>query len=240
MIEVLCASLEGRPPLGLQHVGDHRLRMSRLEPWAVAANRLLDEAAATGNHALFIDDDVEILEGGLDVASEYLPFADVVGVGLLNYGPGVRLQMNGAGCYLSVGPDNQVVLTPRGDMARLLTPEYVPHVSASCMFLSANILKSGVRFPVWEGAHYEDVAFTLDAWLQGYKVAYVPGCVIHNLTPQGLGQQKAKDPHQMVKRAINERALHDWMKEANSAVEALAGTIPARGRPIRATDRRAS
>ena len=54
------------------------------------------------------------------------------------------------------------------------------------------VLTAGVRFPVWPGVHSEDVAFTYDCWLHGFKVLYVPNRAEHALEPNGVGATKAQ------------------------------------------------
>jgi hypothetical protein len=163
MLDILCATL-GRLPLGLEHVpGPHRLLTDGRKGWAAASNALLDEACAAGHDALFLDDDVEILPETFSNWARYKPHADVFGW---------RLKTR-AGRAISFGhclmPNGW--LLPNFDSTR---PAYVAHVTASVLYIKHAVLAAGLRFPDWPGLHSEDVAFTYDAWLHGFKVAYLP------------------------------------------------------------------
>lgn len=226
---VLCATLGQRMPQGLQFLGPMELRVSMVKPWAAAANDLLDYAAAQGGPALFLDDDIELTQHSLDwlmSLSREAAVPDVVGFTLCN-----GEQILSAGYAATVNVDNAVVLQPMR-LPYVLQPFRCAHVTASCMWLSERALRA-VRFPVWPGQHHEDVAFTLDAWLHGLSVAYVPGLVFHHIdTQQMAGATKATDPHFAADRAVNAYHLQEWMNEHGVPQALRDGRIPVGVEPL--------
>jgi GT2 family glycosyltransferase len=216
MISILVATKTGAEPGGLQHAPEHRVCIDTRKGWANAANALLDRAATFGDDALFIDDDATLTETTFARLATYRDAADVFGFTLCEADGTV----NSAGhCAVPGG-----WLLPR-DRALAGTPCYVAHVSASCMYIGANVLRAGVRFPVWPGEHSEDVAFTYAVWLHGFRVAYIPGKVIHPLHA-GTGATKAQIPDLAERQAENTRQLRTWMTErfVHAAIE--DGRIP--------------
>lgn len=229
MIQVLCASLGGRQPKGLEHIPDKwEITYCGDKPWAKAANRLLDHAAETGDWALFLDDDIELTPHTFPIW-KYGVDADVVGFTLMHRNG----QIQSAG-HQYVPVQDSVMLTPLQSFYELMTTRFVAHVTASCFLLSPRLLASDVRFPVWEGQHYEDVAFTVEAWRQGFKVAYVPGVVWHDFdTGQGAGATKAKQENFQRERAVNEARLRQWEAEIGLAQLCIDGVVPLGSQEIR-------
>ncbi|MGE0289048.1 MAG: glycosyltransferase family 2 protein [Bradyrhizobium sp.] len=248
MITVLCATLGQRLPQGLEYLGGCELHLNGEKPWAVAANQLLDKAAERGGPALFLDDDIELTEYALsglvgifgyalngltgifgpaiDTAAgalpgkQYPPAPDVVGFTLCN-----GAEVVSAGFAASVQADDTVTLSPVG-MPYIWQPFRCAHVTASCMWLSERAVQQ-VRFPVWPGQHHEDVAFTLDAWLKGLTVAYVPGLVFHHMDmQQKAGATKSTDPAFAADRAVNAHYLQEWIKDHDIAGALRRGVIP--------------
>jgi GT2 family glycosyltransferase len=210
MLDILCATL-GRLPLGLEHVpGPHRLLTDGRKGWAAASNALLDEACAAGHDALFLDDDVEILPETFSNWARYKPHADVFGW---------RLKTR-AGRAISFGhclmPNGW--LLPNFDSTR---PAYVAHVTASVLYIKHAVLAAGLRFPDWPGLHSEDVAFTYDAWLKGFKVAYLPFDAIHDVAADGMGQTKTHEAQRQERLGENQRLLSQWVA-AHGVLEAGA------------------
>ena len=218
MIDILVATIdETRRPGGLEHAPAHTVALDTRAPWAAAANALLDGAAERGHDALFLDDDVILHAASLALLPAYYDKADVFGFTLMS-GGGVAsagLVANG-----SAG------LTPPESIRDILTPAYVAHVTTSAIYIKASVLRAGVRFPIWPGAHHEDVAFTYACWLAGFKVAYLPGVIDHPLTPHGAGATKSSDPEFNPKRRINAEHLAVWVEQAGVLSAIQAGRIP--------------
>lgn len=215
MLDILCATL-GREPLGLGYAPQPNRLLTDARPgWANAANALLDQAAEAGHDALFLDDDVELLPETFAHFDRYYPLADVFGW---------RLKTR-AGKAISFGHVllSNGALWPNIDATRA---GYVAHVTASVLYLKHAVLAAGVRFPVWPGIHAEDVAFTYDCWLHGFRVAYLPYDAIHDVAANGVGQTKTHDPRLQERQGQNQRCLALWMREQNVLGAAAAGRIP--------------
>lgn len=231
MIDVLIATKGDRAPLGLPNIpGPYNVFAATDRPWAVAANRLLDGAAQTGNDALFVDDDIELTPETFMAFHDYKDAADVIGFTLINPTPGGNQYQSGPVFMPRVWietPDGSLILQHPTAFDTILTPCYVAHVTASCMYLSSRLIQAGVRFPVWPGQHHEDVAFTLDAWLRGFRVMYLPGRVIHHMAaPGNVGATKAMDPKFNEDRQLNAAYLARWVKDNRVRQACEDGRIP--------------
>ena len=225
---VLCASKYDKHPLGLEHIrNEFGVVIDSSNGWANAANQLLDVAVNSipkADNALFIDDDVTLSPYTFDLLERYYDAADVFGFTLVlpNNPHGVQ----SAGYVFS--HEGFVPQNLRG----VLTPSYVPHVTASCMLIKRHVLEAGIRFPIWPGVHREDVAFCLDCWLHGFKVAYLPGIVEHDLQGDGVGATKQYDPELERKLIINRECLREWMSEHKIAQALAERRIPLEAIPI--------
>jgi hypothetical protein len=217
MIDILVASKNGTLPGGLEHAPAHDVFLSSAPGWAAASNALLDQAAARGNDVLFLDDDATLTPSTLALLPYYRNTADVFGFTLLS-GPFV------ASAGFSVRPDGG--LNPAQTPRDIMTPALVAHVTTSAIYLSARVVRAGIRFPIWPGAHLEDVAFTHACWLAGFKVAYLPGAVDHYITPEGGGITKSADPAFDAQKEVNLNALRGWMIERDVLGAIAAGVIP--------------
>jgi hypothetical protein len=218
VINVLVATIDAdRRPGGLQHLPEHRLLVDSRKGWADAANALLDQAAERGGDALFLDDDVTLYPSTLALLNHYYDRAAVFGFTLVS-GGGVA----SAGLVANASGG----LTPPSDIRDILAPAYVAHVTTSAIYIKADVVRAGVRFPVWPGAHHEDVAFTYDCWLRGFNVAYLPGLVEHPLTQHGAGGTKSADPAFNDKRATNAHHLSVWIQQRGVLEAIAAGRIP--------------
>lgn len=222
MLTVLCATTGTRIPLGLDSLPPHTLLTDGRPGWAQAANALLDQAAERGTDALFIDDDIEFTPDSLRLLTpDVLARAEVFGFTLFT---GYAITSAGFHATLDGGAPQ---LAPQRNIIDILRPGYVAHVTASCMYLTAAVLRAGVRFPVWPGQHHEDVAFTYECWLRGFRVAYVPGVVYHHLDlAVGVGATKAKLPTFHADRALNHEALQRWVREHDVAAAVRDGRVP--------------
>lgn len=223
MISILVASKAGRAPLGLHHAPAHELLVSSAPGWANAANALLDAAAAHGRDALFLDDDVTLYSHSLAVLAAALDAADLFGFTLLN-GPHVA----SAGFVANGSAGLMPAQTPRD----VLLPAYVAHVTASALYIKSHVLRAGLRFPVWPGMHHEDVAFTFDAWLRGFRVAYLPGAIDHPLTEHGAGATKSAETDFHDKRMVNAQHLGAWVLEHGVIGAIATGRIPTERRGL--------
>lgn len=223
MLDVLVASKDGHHPRGLECIPWPRaFHVSTLPGWALASNALLDTAAAAGHDVLFLDDDVTLTEDTFRLLPDYLDKADVFGFTLTD---GQRVVSAG----YELCPDGALLPRP----ASLVdTPAYLAHVTASALYIKHAVLAAGVRFPVWPGVHSEDVAFTYDIWLHGFRVAYVPGRVEHPMPAGNVGQTKAQTPGLAEKLAQNTTLLWQWMEERGVMATARAGRIPFGSRVI--------
>lgn len=214
MIDVVCATLGQRDPIGLEYAGEHRLLVDGSPGWATAVNALLDRS---DHDVLHIDDDIELTPHSLSLLASVYDHADVFGFTLFTGGG-----ISSAGFYTQ--PDGQLV--PQRNTLDLFRPGLVAHCTASCLYIKRRVIDAGVRFPVWRGQHYEDVAFTFDCWLRGFRVAYVPGVVHHHMDPVGVGATKAKIDGFNAARAVNHTELWRWIAEHDVAGAIRDGRVP--------------
>jgi hypothetical protein len=220
---VLLATAPGntRRPEGLGSLGAVEMLVDTRPGWSEAANALLDAAAERGAGALFLDDDITWTPDATRALLSHRGSADMLGFDL--WLPQGHRQF-----------DVHHVLTPFGTLAGCNPPGpcELAHVSTSCCYLSARLVADRrVRFPVWPGTHYEDVAYALTAWLHGYTVAYVGGTVIHAMAGPA-GATKGSDPHTFAKQAMNQHYLGVWCVEQGIRAAVEQGRIPAGVRPI--------
>lgn len=214
-IDVLVATGRNRLPEGLIHCPWPIDIHADIGPgWAMAANRLLDIAAANGRDALFLDDDVTLHERSFDMIERHYDAAEVLGFHLRTPGGG-----RSAGWEFT-GPDAMMV-APTGCQV----PCYLAHVTTSCVFLKASVAQAGARFPVWDGAWYEDVAFTFECWLRGQRVAYVGGEVDHL-----VGTTKLAQPESHGRSGANLAVLQQWILDhdlkSKTSIQCEPGKIP--------------
>jgi len=198
MRNVLVSSKNGTLPQGLEHAGEHRLILDSTPGWALSSNALLHRAAALGGDALFLDDDVTLTETSLIGVSAHYADADIFGLDLHD--------MSGA---RQAGARH--ILTETGALEDWIHPgpAYVAHCSTSAIYFKADVVRSSVRFPIWDGIHWEDVAFCLDAWLHGFRVMAVPGRVNHAIVG-GVGATKRHDPQFWQRWMANKQAFEAW------------------------------
>lgn len=217
MLNVLVACKEPKAPGGLEHLGERRVDwtvwFNDMPGWSSAANQLLAGAAVEGVDCLFLDDDVTLTPESLSGVRAYYDQADLFGLDLHDL-TGAR-QQGARHTMTETGMIHDWVQSG---------PAYVAHVSTSAIYIKAAALAS-LRFPVWPGVHWEDVAFCLDAWLQGFRVMAVPGMVLHAIEG-GIGATKRHDEHFWPRWRANMDAMAAWMNE-RGVVQALAdGRIP--------------
>lgn len=207
MLNILVACKTQKEPGGLAHVGACCIHYDTSPNWASAANALLAQAQSIGGDALFLDDDTELTPGCLDAVFSHYSRASLFGLDLHDMGgrrqAGARHTIDQAG--------NLADWTHPG-------PAYVAHVSTSAIYIKAEAL--GLRFPEWDGIHWEDVAFCLDAWLHGFRVMAVPG-LIHHAIVAGVGATKRGDADFWEKWARNRQSFGQWMGE-RGVIRALA------------------
>jgi hypothetical protein len=224
MTLILLATAPGntRRPEGLERLGALDMLVDTRPGWAEAANALLDQAAERGQDALFLDDDITWTPDATRALLAHRGSADMLGFDL----------------WLPQGHrqyDVHHVVTPAGAIIGCNPPGpcQVAHVSTSCCYLSARLIADRrVRFPVWPGTHYEDLAYALSAWLHGYTVAYVGGTVIHHMAGPA-GATKGADPQTLAKQAMNRQYFANWCYERkvrDAATE--GGRIPVGVRPL--------
>jgi hypothetical protein len=229
LFDTLVATIdETRVPGGLEHIAQpYRLLVDARKGWAEASNALLD--AAEGD-ALFLDDDATLTPTTLSLLAQYYDRASVFGFTLITPQGGWDRgwQVASAG----MGADREGRLSHGSDVRDVMTPSYVAHVTTSAIYIKHEVIAAGVRFPVWPGAHHEDVAFTFDCWLHGFKVAYLPGLVEHPLTGAGAGATKSGQEGFSEKRAVNMFHLEEWKAEKDIVGAIAAGGIPLGRRPI--------
>jgi hypothetical protein len=229
--DVLVATKDGcdTSAMGLAHLPDpeYLLHSSRTRGWAVAANEVIDAGVQEdrADWLLFCDDDIELTEWTLQFLPKYSLAAEVFGFTLV---PSQGGMVSAGHVFGSEGS-----LVPQTGPA-LMIPAYVPHVTASCMLIKREVLEAGIRFPVWPGVHSEDVAFTLDCWLHGFRVAYLPGLVWHHMASPGVGATKTGEPDLDQKLALNRLHLQQWMCEKGIAQACADGRIPLGARPLHA------
>lgn len=214
VVDVLVASKEGKPPEGLESLPwEYRLLVDTTPGWARAANALLDQAALAGHDALFVDDDVTLMPETFRGFERYVALADVFGFRLRN-GPGQDDQVGFGVTRPNPAPDRVC---------------YIAHVTASLIYVRHAVLAAGIRFPVWPGVHFEDVAFTYDCWLRGFRVAYLPALALHALAPAGdalIGATKRHESALPTKRKLNRKCLDRWSDEHRVEDAVWDGRIP--------------
>lgn len=217
MLDILVATL-GRLPTGLEYAPKPaRVLTDGRTGWAAASNALLDQAAAAGHDALFLDDDVELLPETFGEFDRYYDKADVFGFRLKAPGENARV-LSAGHCLMQNG-----WLMPSFDTTRAC---YLAHVTASVLYIKHAVLAAGIRFPVWPGVHSEDVAFTYDCWLHGFKVAYLPSYAVHHVHESGMGGTKAHDADLQRRLGENQRLLRSWVRTHGVYDAADAGRIP--------------
>jgi GT2 family glycosyltransferase len=222
MLNILVACKEQKVPGGLEfaRADEQHVLYDTNASWGVASNNLLAQAAELGGDALFLDDDVTLTAGCLDHVFSYYDHADVFGLDLHD--------MTGA---RQAGARH--VLTNDGGMVDWVQPgpAYVAHCSTSAIYIKQDVLRANVRFPIWDGIHWEDVVFCLDAWLHGFKVLAVLGYVHHNIVG-GAGATKRHAPEFWEKWAKNRQYFGAWCGERR-LMQALAdGRVPIGARSL--------
>lgn len=209
MLNILVACKEPQAPGGLERLGEHRVLYDTSPQWGVASNNLLAQAVVLGGDALFCDDDVMFTAGCLDGVRAHYDDADLFG-----------LDLHDMGGFRQAGARH--VMDRQGGLHDWVHPgpAYVAHCSTSAIYLKHTALDAGVRFPIWDGIHWEDVAFCLDAWLKGLRVLAVPGYVQHNIVG-GVGATKRHAPEFWDKWARNLRYFGEWVG-THGVMQALA------------------
>lgn len=214
VVDVLVASKDGKLPEGLGHIPfPTRVLVDSQPGWGKASNALLQQSADAGHDAIFIDDDVTILPNTFAGFGKYYPLADVFGFRL----KGHHGQSDQYGWTLQQP-------NPFPDKAG-----YLAHVTASLMYLRADVMKGGMRFPEWPGVHFEDMVFTYECWLRGYAVAYLPSHALHDIHVSDAGETgatKRHDANLSARKAHNRGLLQKWCQEQNLVRAASEGRIP--------------
>lgn len=156
--------------------------------WANAINCGL-KLRGRKNDLIIIDDDVEILADTFFGFNTFYRQADVFGFKLM-FPDSERIQHDGGW----VSPDGRSghIFNESG------VPSYVPYVTASLTLIKASVLEVVSQMRVWPGYQWEDVAFCLDAWAAGFRVAYLPNKAIHAETAT-----KGHDPRFAEKFHVN-------------------------------------
>jgi GT2 family glycosyltransferase len=228
MIDVLVSSKHKQAPAGLEHLPwEYELIVSDTSGWAKCSNDLLDSAAARGRDALFIDDDVTLTEDTFNAVKHFWGAADVFGVTLCYPSETEQVRVQSSGYQA----DSQARVWP-APVWLVDQPAYLAHVTASCMLIKADVLKAGVRFPVWPGVHSEDVAFTYDVWLHGFRVAYMPGLAFHNIA-QGVGATKRHDESLQARLTENKDMLTQWIADKGVRAALARQKIPVGAWPVK-------
>lgn len=216
MIDVLCVTLGQRQPQGLEHIPwPYRVLTDGRPGWSEAANALLDEAAAAGHDALFLDDDVTLTADTFSALADYRAQAEMFGFDLHDL-----LGQRQAGA--------RHIREESGTLTDWVHPgpAYVAHVSTSACLISHAVLATGIRFPVWPGVHWEDVAFCFDVWTRGLRVLAIPGRADHAIEG-GVGATKCHTPEFWAKWHMNRGAFIQW-RSARDLSRVPAGVREAR------------
>lgn len=200
-LTILVACKTPKVPGGLHHLRrklPFRVLCSNNTPWAVAANELLDNCEGD---ALFLDDDVTLTETSLAGIRGHRNDADLFGLDLHVLSTGER---QAGARHTWDGQDTHDWTHPG--------PAYVAHVSTSAIYIKASALRAGLRFPVWSGVHWEDVALCFDAWTRGLRVMAVPGLVWHAIEG-GVGATKRHTPEFWARWTTNKMCFEQWCRE---------------------------
>ena len=210
MLTILVASKTFALPRHLHLIGEHVVHHSTAVPWGKAVNDLLDIAAAHGRDALLLDDDVTLTAESLAGVTAHYDQADIFGLDLH---------------VLSTG-ERQAGARHLRDMTEWVHPgpAYVAHVSTSAVYIKATAL-AALRFPEWDGIHWEDVAYCFEAWRLGLRVLAVPGLVHHDIQA-GAGATKRTDPAFWQRWATNRRAFESWCAERDLS------SVPREAQPL--------
>lgn len=198
MLSILVACKEPRLPKGLEHAPTQHVIQSTAAPWGRAANELLDQCQKWGADALFLDDDTMLTAASLDGVRAHYDQADLFGLDL----------------HVLSTAERQAGARHLADMREWVHPgpAYVAHVSTSAIYIKAGAIACGLRFPEWDGIHWEDVAFCFDAWARGLRVMAVPGLVYHDIQG-GAGATKRHTPEFWAKWHANKAAFESWRGE---------------------------
>lgn len=219
-LAVLVACKEQKEPGGLEHLGAHRVYYDTSPGWGAASNNLLDKAAALGGDCLFVDDDVILTPESLDGVKQYYDQADCFGLDLHDLS-GQR--QAGARHAMALDGTLHDWVHPG--------PAYIAHASTSAMYIKHAVLAAGIRFPIWPGLYWEDVALCLAAWLHGFKVLAVPGYVHHDIV-SGSGATKRHSPEFWAKERINYEAFRAWCDKQKVGAGLADGRIPVGAKPL--------
>lgn len=229
LIDVLVPTLTGRCPEGLQFVpGRYYTSLCDTPGWAKAANSLLGYSE---RDVLLMDDDVTLTPHTFTLFEAVRPHADIIGFTLAE--PPTKTyplaHVHSAGVALVFLEGYVGLVPPQGEshLVEIKEPAYVAHVSASCMFIKRRVIESGLRFPEWPGQLYEDVRFTVEAWLRGFRVAYCPGLVLHDHSAT-----KNRTPDNEERMQQNYDLLVKWLEEIDIDKRLKEGQVPIGRQPL--------
>jgi hypothetical protein len=201
---------------------DYRVLTDEAAPWGEAANNLLNRSK---NDVLFMDDDIELLPKSIPpkpILDWLAGDASIIGFMLRDPNNVGKVPQGPYNCVVAGDRIDPVPATSGGAM---LKPVYCAHVTASLLYIKRQAIDANLRFPVWDGSHYEDVAFTLSAWMHGFKVAYIP-MLAHHLMSGAGGATKGVDPAFDERRMKNHQTFQDWCVVCGVG-RSIGSTIPA-------------
>lgn len=181
----------------LQHLPcPYRLIKSEAPGWSNALNECLRQREP-GADVLIIDDDAQLLPETFQNMEDWYPKADIFGFKLLYPEGGLQHDGGWTAWHPQEGAYAGHIM---GDSDQ---PSYVAYVTASICLIKAALLERQPEFKVWPGAHWEDVAYCVQAQADlGAKVMYVPNPGVHGET-----LTKRHDPTFNFKFAINRLML---------------------------------
>lgn len=219
MIDIVVVTQNDKLPLGLEFIKDEfNLIVEKEGRWEIAANRALDK---TNHDVLFLDDDIELNKETFRLLNVFKGKIDLIGFTLYNiFNNEKKLQTTGFKLDIV---DNAPIISETNDPK---TPKLLAHVTTSLIYISKKTIDCGIRFPTWPGLHKQDVAFSIDAWLHGLKVAHIPGDAIHRQEIYGIGPTVWNKENRKELMQLNRQCLADWMQEKNVVEKAQKGIIP--------------
>jgi GT2 family glycosyltransferase len=181
------------------------------DSWPQAVNKGIEKSMDSDNDIVIMDDDIEVLPQWLDKIDEYKKKADMIGFKLLY--PNGRIYSAGGKIVYTI-KNRLLGLRPYGVLQRgwlerdgankYGKAEYVPHVTASLVYIRKYVLKEIQFDESFPGMQYEDTDFCYKALIKGYKIMYIPNKAIHHSS-----LTKRRDPLFSDKLTLNSDILYE-------------------------------
>jgi glycosyltransferase involved in cell wall biosynthesis len=162
------AAVEGAALRGITYTG----------PFNVAAKMNLGAAAATGEHLLFLNDDVEVVSGEwISAMLEFSQQGEVGAVGAKLYFPDGAIQHAGVVIPPEGSPGHVYYGFPcerQAEVADLQVVRNYSAVTGACLMTRAAVFREAGSFDPAFPVNYNDVDYCLKVRERGYRVVFTP------------------------------------------------------------------